>query len=126
MQASIFIVHRTDSLLLAMTRLLAEHGYLVERAETIGGIRPTVMTAARPAVLVIDEDEAGPEWRERLKLIPDDIPCVLLTWRPRTPVPPMVTPLGKPFRSGELLTMLAEKIAAQVPPKGQRGAPQGQ
>ena len=108
MQASIFIVHRKDSLLIA---------------ETVGGIWPTVMNAARPAVLMIDEDEAGPEWRERLRLFPDDLPCVLLTWRPGAQVPPMVTSLGKPFRSGELLTMLAEKIAAQVPPKGQQGAP---
>ncbi len=123
MQASIFIVHRTDSLLVAMTRLLVEQGYLVERAETIGGIWATVMNAARPAVLIVDEDEAGTEWRERLTLIPDDIPCVLLTWHPGPLVPPMVTPLGKPFRSGELLTMLAEKIAAQLPPKGQQGAP---
>ncbi len=113
MQASIFIVHRNDGLLRAIAALLVSERYRVRSAETIGALADDLTRVGGPAVLLIDED-AGRDWRERSRSIPDDIPRVILTWDPRGPFPPGVTPLGKPFRARELLDALSRSIAARA------------
>ncbi len=109
--ATVFIVHRRDGLLRALAGLLVQERYRVESADGIEAFRDELTAVDRPALLLIDEDSAGPGWREQLERVPGDVARVLLTWTPAAPVPPGVTPIGKPFRARELLDALAEKVA---------------
>jgi DNA-binding NtrC family response regulator len=115
MQADIFIVHRNDGLLRAIAGLLVEQGYRVRAAESIEALERELATAGRPALLLVDDDAAGPDWGERLERIPEDIPRVVLTWEPRGTFPPNVTPVAKPFRARELLDTLSRNIATGSP-----------
>ncbi len=111
MQASVFIVQRGDGLVRAMARLLESEGYEVRTAESVDLVREQLASAGRPAVLLVDEDDAGPDWRERLAAVPADVPRVVLTWHPGAEFPSGVTPLGKPFSATALLAALANAAA---------------
>ncbi len=114
MQASVFIVHRDDGLVRAMTRLLLSARYDVRHAERVDALREELERAPRPAVLIVDDD-ADPAWRDALGSVPRDVPRVILTWYPRETFPPGVTPIGKPFVASELLDVLSRTIAARAP-----------
>ena len=119
MRAIILIVHANDGLLRALVKLFVQERYEVRSAETIGGLGD-LTAAARPAVLVIDEDAAGPHWQEQLERTAADVPRVLLTWSPGASLPPGVRSLRKPFRARELLDAVSESAAA-----GASGDPAG-
>ena len=116
MRPAVFIVHRDDGLLRAMVRFLAVHGWAARTAERIDALRAELAAAPRPAVLVVDEDDAGAGWRERLADVPADVARVVLTWFPSASFPPGVTPLGKPFRAGELLDAISASARAAPGP----------
>jgi len=118
MRADVYMVHRNDGLLRALRAMLASERYHVRAAEGLDELLPELAAAGRSAVVVIDEEAAGPGWRERLDLVPDDIPCVVLTWYPWSAFPPRVTPLGKPFRARELMDLLAAKVERDPPGSG--------
>ncbi len=111
MRADLFIVHRSDGLLRALVAMLVQEGYRVHSAESLPALEPRLGMASRPAVLLVDEDAAGPDWRERLERVPAEVPRVVLTWRPRASYPAGVTPLGKPFDARELLDTLSRNVA---------------
>jgi DNA-binding NtrC family response regulator len=113
MSPTVFILHRSDTLLRAIARLLACEGYRVRTAETVDALLAQTATSSPGlTVLVFDEDEAGPAWREQLGRFPAGMPRVALTWSPASAFPPDVTPLGKPFRARDLLDALSRKLAA--------------
>ncbi len=111
MRATLFLVHPNDGLLRAIARLLVEEGYRIHAADALDGVGPELEAAPRPAVLVVDEDAAGPRWRERLEPLPADVPRLFLTWTPGAPMPPGVTALGKPFRARDLLDAIPRVLA---------------
>jgi ActR/RegA family two-component response regulator len=108
-RGAVFIVQRGDGLVRAMARLLESHGYQVRAVDRIEALQPELVDPA--AVLVIDEEDAGPDWRERLEAIPPATRRVLLTWYPGAALPPGVTPLGKPFSASQLLAALSTETA---------------
>jgi DNA-binding NtrC family response regulator len=111
MQATLFIVHRNDTLLRAMLHLLASEGYRVRAAETLDALLGELASNPGPAALVLDEDGAGPAWVEQLARVPAGIPRIALTWNPTATFPADVTPLGKPFRARDLLDVLSREVA---------------
>ncbi len=115
MRGNIFIVHRNDGLRRAIAALLVEQGYRLHAAESIAALQRDLATAGRPALLLVDDDAAGPDWGELLESVPEDIPRVLLTWDPRGPFPRNVTPVVKPFRARELLEIVSRNLEPRPP-----------
>jgi FixJ family two-component response regulator len=112
MRGNVFIVHRSDALLRAIDAMLAQEGYRVRSAGCIEALLGELAAALRPAVLLVDEDAAGPQWRTVLERIPADIPRVVLTWRPGLAFPAEVAALGKPYRARDLLETVARQLDA--------------
>jgi FixJ family two-component response regulator len=115
MQPTVLILHRSDTLLRAIVRLLVSEGYRVRTGESVDALLGDPGTSSPGlAVLMFDEDEVGPAWREQLARIPAGIPRVVLTWFPASAFPAGVTPVAKPFRARDLLDTLARELAARA------------
>ncbi len=113
MQATVLIVHRGDTLLRAIVRLLASEGYRVRSGDTIAALQAELTSPAGPTVLVVDADAAGSAWLEQLGPVAAATPVVALTWESGAAFPDGVTPLRKPFSARELLEALSRRAAAR-------------